>query len=122
MIIPITNKSKNFYAHLGKVFGSREVQKVTGDRFYDDDDKFWYIYYKKGNPEAFVSVLNNTIKNVWSDDLQLLEKVLAEVNKKEKIKDSIVPAVFKDVYKNAGFELLDNSSKNFVKIRGDKVE
>lgn len=122
MIIPITNKSKNFYAHLGKVFGSREVQKVTGDRFYDDDDKVWYIYYKKGNPEAFVSVLNNTIKNVWSDDLQLLEKVLAEVNKKEKIKDSIVPAVFKDVYKNAGFELLDNSSKNFVKIRGDKVE
>ena len=61
MILKLTNKSKNFYAHLGRVFGSREVQRVTGDRFYDDDDKVWFIYYNRGNPDTFVSVQKNTI-------------------------------------------------------------
>lgn len=122
MIIKITNKSKNFYSHLGPVFGSRKVQRVTGDRFYDDEGKFWYIYYDKGVPTAFVAVMNNIIKNVWSDDLELLKQTLHEVYKKETIKTSTVPAVFKDVYNDAGFTIIENGSKNFIKIKGDENE
>lgn len=122
MILKLTNKSKNFYAHLGRVFGSREVQRVTGDRFYDDDDKVWYLYYDKGDPVAFVSVQNNVIKNVWSEKTDLLIKTLKEVNKKETIRESVVPQVFKDAYKDAGFEFISNGYKNFIKVRGDRNE
>lgn len=78
MILKLTNKSKNFYAHLGNVFGSREIERITGDRFYDDDEKIWYIYYDKGNPVSFVSIKNNVIKNVWSDNEELLTRTLKE--------------------------------------------
>lgn len=120
MVITLTNKSKNFYAHLGKVFGSREVQRVTGDRFYDDDDKIWYIYYNKGVPDTFVSVQSNKIKNVWTENRKHLVEVLREILKKETIKASVVPAVFKEQYMTAGFIELDSGFKNFIKIRGEK--
>jgi len=120
MIIQITNKSKNFYAHLGKVFGSREVQRATGDRFYDDDDKTWFIYYDKGNPAAFVSIQDNVIKNVWSENRDLLVSVLKEVNKKVSVSESIVPVVFKDEYEKAGYSYIGNGFKNFIKIRGGR--
>lgn len=122
MIIPITNKSKNFYLHLGPVFGSREVQKITGDRFYDDDDKVWYVYFKQSKPIVFVSVSNDVIKNVWSENRDLLIKTLKEVNKKHSIKESVVPAIFKDEYAKADFTVLGNGYKNFIKIRGVKNE
>lgn len=122
MIIQITNKSKNFYAHLGKVFGSREVQRKTGDRFYDDDDKKWYIYYKKGDPVAFVGVLNGVIKNVWSEERSLLIEVLKEVKKKETIQESVVPIIFQKEYEAAGFNIIGNGLKNFIRIRGAENE
>lgn len=122
MIIQITNKSKNFYAHLGKVFGSREVENKTGDRFYDDDNKVWYIYYDKGSPAAFVSVVVGVIKNVWSEDLKMLESTLKEVNKKEKITESVVPIIFKETYEKSGYKVLGNGYKNFIRIRGVRNE
>ena len=115
MIIPITNKSKNFYAHLGRVFGSREIEKVTKDRFFDDDDKIWYLYYHKGVPDVFVSIKGNTIKNVWGESMPHLIEVLKSIN--NKVGESKVPAVFKDEYEQAGYELLDDG-KNFIKIKG----
>lgn len=122
MIIPLTNQSKNFYAHLGKVFGSREVAKITGDRFYDDDDKTWYVYFDKGEPSAFVSVQNAVIKNVWGESREHIKLVLREINKKEKIKESIVPIVFQNCYESAGFLNVGNGLKNFIRIRGTKNE
>lgn len=123
MILKLTNQSKNFYAHVGKVFGSREVQRVTGDRFYDDDEKGWYIYFNKnGNPSAFVAVQDSVIKNVWSEDHELLIKTLQEVNKKETIRESVVPVAFKKSYEAAGFLDSGNGFKNFMRIRGDRNE
>lgn len=122
MILKLTNKSKNFYAHLGKVFGSREVQKVTGDRFYDDDNKTWYVYYNRGDPDTFVSVQDNKIKNVWTENRKHLIAVLKQINKELSVKESVVPAVFKDEYENSGFLILGNGYKNFIKIRGDQNE
>lgn len=118
MIIVLTNKSKNFYYHLGPVFGSREVERLTGDRFYDDDDKIWYVYFKQNKPVSFVSVTDDVIKNVWSDSRDLLVKTLAEVNKKHEIKESIVPAIFRDEYVKAGFSIVENGYKKFIKIKG----
>ncbi|WP_061564880.1 hypothetical protein [Heyndrickxia coagulans] len=124
MILKLTNKSKNFYAHVGKVFGSRKVEQVTGDRFYDDDDKVWYIYFRRGSgvPDTFVSVRQNKIKNVWTENSEHLVEVLKKVAKDWPIKESIVPAVFKKEYETAGFEFLENGYKNFIKIRGGQNE
>ncbi|HSH24068.1 MAG TPA: hypothetical protein VLA13_00820 [Massilibacterium sp.] len=98
------------------------MQRITGDRFYDDDNKVWYVYYDKGKPISFVSVHNNVIKNVWGDKTESLVETLKEINKKEKIQESIVPLVFKEQYKQAGFKLLSNGYKKFIEIRGGSHE
>lgn len=116
MIIKIDNTSKNFYAHLGKVFGSREVERLTGDRIYDDDNKEWYLYYKNGVPNTFVSIKNNVIKNIWGYEEKYIIEVLEHI--KPIVKESIVTKYFKELYIKAGYEILDESSKNFIKIRG----
>lgn len=120
MIIPITNESKNFYLHLGKIFGSREVQRVTNDRVYDDDDKVWYLYYDKGVPNTFVSVENNVIKSVWTENEKHLVEVLKEI--RLQIRESIVTKHFTDCYLEAGYTITDNGSKNFLKIVGEYIE
>ncbi|MGG3987666.1 hypothetical protein [Bacillus smithii] len=122
MILKLTNKSKNFYANLGKVFGSREVQKITGDRFYDDDNKIWYVYYSRGNPDTFVSVQSDKIKNVWTEHKNHLIEVLNQINKEIDVMESVVPAVFKDEYEKAGFLILGNGYKNFIRIRGEESD
>lgn len=116
MIISITNKSKNFYAHMGWVFGSREVERKTKDRFYDDDNKVWYLYYHKGVPDTFVSISSSVIKNVWGKQSNHLIEVLKSV--RDKAGESKVPVVFKDEYFKAGYEVIENDDKNFIKIKG----
>lgn len=122
MIIQINNKSKNFYAHLGQVFGSREVERITSDRIYDDEDKVWFLYYKRGVPDTFVSIKDDAIKNVWTYDEKHLIEVLKEIRKKVSVKDSIVAKYFSDAYTKAGFKILDEKGKNFLVIRGDEIE
>lgn len=122
MIITVTNKSKNFYTHLGPVFGSRKVQRITGDRFYDDDDKVWYLYYDKGSPSVFISISDGVIKNVWGENDDLLSKTLREVREKENIKESIVPRIFEKQYREAGYKIISNGYTNFIKIRSGKHE
>ena len=120
MIIPITNKSKNFYAHLGEVFGSRKVQNLTNDRFYDDDNKTWYLYYDRGAPDTFVSVKDRVIKNIWTENEKHLVEVLKDI--KLYVKESLVTNHFKSCYEDAEYTIIENGSKNFIKIVGDYVE
>ncbi len=120
MIISITNQSKNFYTHLGKVFGSREIERLTNDRFYDDDDKTWYLYYNKGVPDTFVSVKGKVIKNIWSESEKHLIEVLKHI--KAIVKESLVTKHFKECYEKANYKIIENGSKNFIKIEGDYIE
>lgn len=59
----ITNKDPGFYDLLGPIFGSRKVYRETGDRFFDDDKKEWYL---EVNDEkeilALISLSGETIK------------------------------------------------------------
>lgn len=121
MIIKLTNKSKNFYAHLGKVFGSREIEKTTNDRFYDDDNKAWYIYFNRGNPTSFVSIVDSVIKNVWTTERTHLIQVLKKIKDVTDVKTSIITGYFKDEYVEAGY-IIESKSKNFIKVRSGKVE
>lgn len=120
MIVKMNNKSKDFYSIMGKFFGSRIVENETNDRIYDDNKKDWYIYFDNDTPVAFVSIVSNVIKNVYSikDDflIELLQHIIKEVN----IKDSIVTKSYSNAYEACGLVVTGNNEyKNFIRIRSD---
>lgn len=114
----LTNKDPEFYAVMGPVFGSRVVQRKTGDRFYDDDKKEWYIEQDEtGEALAVVSVAGTVIKNVYAKDEAVLLKILKELY--YVITDSIVHSVYADIYREAGYSVDEEERlKKFIKIRG----
>lgn len=123
MIIKLNNKSKNFYNIMGKFFGSRIVENKTNDRIYDDNKKIWYVFFDKNIPVAFISVVSDVIKNVYSVNDGCLYELLKYVIKDINLKESIVTKAYADVYINCGLNVNSNISyKNFVKISGDKNE
>ena len=48
MVRILTRNDEDFYRLLGPVFGSRQIEKITRDRFYDDEGKIWYVVPNKG--------------------------------------------------------------------------
>lgn len=116
-IIKIDNKDDRFYSYMGKMFGSRIIQRQTNDRIYDDNDKEWYLYLEADRVVAFVSIANQVIKNVYTIKDSYLIEVLKKVKKENKIKESIVPNLYKELYTKVGF-CIDpmNTMKNFIMI------
>lgn len=119
MILKMDNKSNDFYAIMGRFFGSRIVENKTNDRIYDDNNKEWYILFDNNSPVAFVSIASDVIKNVYSIKDEFLIDLLNYVREKNNIKDSIVTSTYLDVYTNCGFIVNNNGYKNFVQIRSD---
>lgn len=117
MILKMNNKSENFYNYMGKFFGSRLVQNKINDRVYDDPNKEWYILLEEEKPVAFLSLIDNTIKNVYSLKDEQLEKLLKGVKKDINLQMSILPKVYLDTYKKLDFEIFDDKTyKNFVVV------
>ncbi len=122
MILKLTNKDHYFYQYMGKFFGSRIVQTETKDRIYDDNNKLWYIYVDSDDrPYGFVSVCDNVIKNIYSNNLDYLKELLHTVAKEVTVAPSIVSNLYENLYHECGFVVthLDNY-RHFVMIRGDK--
>lgn len=121
MIIKITNKEKNFYQYMGKIFGSRLIQSQTNDRIYDDNNKEWYIYLEEDNVKAFVSINKNVIKNIYTIKNEYLEEILEKVKKENNITYSIVTNCYIDIYEKCGFCIWQGQGyKNFVTIYMEK--
>lgn len=113
----MTNQDAEFYLYLGRIFGSRKVESTTGDRFYDDDEKVWYLHFNSNSePDAYVSVKKSVIKNVYAPEAKNLIPVLKELLPRMNI--SIVPAVYKKEFESAGYSMLGQHSKNFIKVGG----
>lgn len=111
-----TNKSKNFYYRFGPIFGSRKIEAEIKDRIFDDDDKKWNVYFKRERMVAFISIVGNKIKNAYcTDNKALIELLKAEY---KKISICILPKVYIEEYKKAGYEIIDEVGKNFLKIKG----
>jgi len=121
MIKKMTNKDEMFYHYMGKFFGSRIVQTETKDRIYDDNRKTWYIYLDShSKPIGFISVCDNTIKNIYASNLKHLKALILEVMKDMPIRDSIVTNAYTDTYMECGLEISPNNLKNFITIRGEQ--
>lgn len=107
---------------MGQIFGSREIEKKTGDRFFDDDNKIWYLHYKNGSPNVFVSVDGSVIKNVWAESRGDLIDVLKQINKEVAVTKSNVPLMFKEEFLAADFKMLNSQYVKFITIVGGKNE
>lgn len=117
MIVKMNNKEEKFYYYMGRMFGSRIVQRQTNDRIYDDNEKEWYLNLEDDRVVAFVSIANSTIKNVYTIRDNYLIDILKTIKKEVKINESIVPNLYKEIYIKAGFNINTmNSLKNFVMI------
>lgn len=117
MIIKITNQEENFYLYMGRIFGSRFVEKQTNDRIYDDDNKEWYLYLEEDKVKAFVSVSKNVIKNIYATKEEYLEKILKMLKKESKMIHGIVTNQYIEVYEKCGFKVDKSQNyKNFVTI------
>lgn len=117
MIVKMNNKHEDFYRYMGKLFGSRIVQRQVNDRIYDDNDKEWYLNIKEERVVCFVSVTKNIIKNVYTIQDSYLLDVLELVKKENEIEESIVPNIYKQIYLKANFKVNNETSmKNFVII------
>lgn len=117
MVVKMNNKQEKFYSYMGRMFGSRIVQRQTNDRIYDDSDKEWYLNIKDDRVVAFVSISNNTIKNVYTIKDSYLTEILKKIKKEVKINESIVPNVYKNLYTKAGYSINNmNTFKNFISI------
>lgn len=117
MIVKMTNKDEKFYEYMGKIFGSRLIEKQTNDRIYDDENKDWYIYLEDEKVKAFVSINKNIIKNIYTTKEEYLEELLNEIKEENKIGCSIVTKYYLELYKKCGFKVIENDGfKNFVTI------
>lgn len=117
MIQKMTNRTPGFYELMGPVFGSRDIEKITGDRFFDDDDKIWHIHLSSnGALTACISIKDDIIKNVWGQnehDLFLLLKGVME-----DVMGGIVPNIYEHLYLEAGFTIVDtqDDKRKFVRF------
>lgn len=117
MILKLNNKDNTFYNYMGKVFGSRLIERQINDRIYDDTNKEWYIYVEEDKVNAFVSVSDGVIKNVYTMRDDCLKALLKRVKKDIKIVPSVVTKIYKDIYLDSGFTIDDKTSyKNFLTI------
>lgn len=114
----MSNTDRDFYKYMGKIFGSRQVQRDTGDRFYDDDGKEWIIDVQNGNVMSVVSIKDSTIKNVYADDIFSLIDVLKQIY--PEVSGGTVPIAYQEAYTAADYEIA-NEKKNFLIIRGGKI-
>lgn len=106
------NTDSGFYKYMGKIFGSREIQRVTSDRFYDDDGKEWIMEISQNVVIAIISVKDSVIKNVYAEDVFCLAEILKEM--RPEISIGIVTNLYREVYATAGYEIVEEK-KNFVK-------
>ena len=115
-MMKLTREDDRFYEILGPVFGSRVIQRVTTDRFYDDEEKTWYLDMDETGDILYVfSVKKHVLKNIYVGDADAAVEGLKEA--KEDIKSGRVTKLYESLYKEAGF-LVKDYSVNYVDIVG----
>ena len=115
----IRNADGGFYEIMGPIFGSRKIQRVTGDRFYDDDSKEWYIDVNGDDINYAIGIKDGIIKNVYSECSEKLVEALIELH--PTAISGVVPAIYEESYKKAGYKTIGCGCKNYIKIeRGNK--
>lgn len=111
------NTDKDFYKYMGNIFGSREVQRKTSDRIYDDNGKEWIMKIEKNAVIAVASVKDSVIKNVYAKDTNSLVEILEEIYLE--VDTGTVTRIYQKEYVSAGYKIVEEK-KNFLTIKGGK--
>jgi hypothetical protein len=61
----LTNVSPDFYKYMGKVFGSRFIEKQIGIKVYDDANKNWVIATRENQIIGFCSLKSKTVSDCF---------------------------------------------------------
>ncbi len=111
MIRILTHNDADFYHLLGPVFGSRQIEKITRDRFYDDAGKIWYVLPDQGA----ASVMGATIKNFYAENPEAADAILEMMIKKHAQLNGIVPRIYQAEFEKAGFTVIEYK-RNFMEV------
>lgn len=111
MIKRMINTDKDFYKYMGQIFGSREVQRKTFDRIYDDSGKEWIAKIEKNAIIAVVSVKDSLVKNVYAEDTNSLAEILKEIYLE--VDTGTVTKIYRKEYISAGYKIVEEK-KNFL--------
>lgn len=117
----ITNQHKDFYKIMGPIFGSRAIEKITGDRFYDDDEKIWYLHFNsEGKVDVYISLKKNIIKNVFAFESDILVEVLVSIT--TDISKSVIPVIYENAFVLAGYTVVERKKRFVAVVKGDAHE
>ena len=72
-----------------------------------------------GGVVAVASVDDGVIKNVYGEDETALTRILKELY--DITEESVVPSAYTDIYRSAGYTVVEEKLKKFIKIRGGKA-
>lgn len=114
MVRILTRNDEDFYKLLGPVFGSRQIEKITRDRFYDDEGKIWYVVPNKGA----ASVSGVTIKNFYAENPDVAEAILQKMIEKHSRLNGIVPRIYQAEFEKAGFTVTEYK-RNFMEVSNE---
>lgn len=64
-ILKLTSASQDFYKYMGRVFGSRFIEKQVGLKIYDDANKQWVIALLNDEIIGFCSLQANTVSDCF---------------------------------------------------------
>ncbi|MBE5786184.1 MAG: hypothetical protein E7324_01440 [Clostridiales bacterium] len=110
-IIRLNQTSPDFYMLMGPVFGSRQVEKDTKDRFYDDPGKQWYLIPGKGA----ASVKDGVLRNFWTREEKDAQTLIEAMLQDYPALTGVAPLCYRDAFYRAGF-LTVLYRKNFVEV------
>lgn len=111
MIQKLTRNSVDFYALMGPFFGSRRVEKDTRDRFYDDEDKTWYI--RPGLCAA--SLRHGLLRNFWAANDDAADELIAALLEEAQTLSGIASDRYEGAFRRAGF-LTHGYRRNFIEV------
>lgn len=112
-----TDRSKaDFYGIMGPIFGSRKIQRLTTDRFYDDEGKTWHYGDGEGDDIGYVfSIKDSILKNAFIQDEQDALNCLMDIIME--ISTGKIPVCYRSVFERAGFDIID-AGKNYMTVKG----
>lgn len=110
-VLKLNRQSEGFYEFMGPVFGSRIVEQMTRDRFYDDPGKMWFCIPGQGA----ASVERETIRNFWATSDEVADALLERLCREYIRLRGIVPHLYEDNFRRMGFHTAAYR-KNFMEV------
>lgn len=110
-ILRLERTNKDFYIYMGPIFGSRIIEKETGDRFYDDAEKLWYIAPARGAASVKVGVL----RNFWAADEETAQELVRAMVLDNRRLSGVAARRYEGAFKASGFTV-QSYRKNFIEV------